>query len=209
MRMRLLLTLAVALCGLVPATPAQADSLLSGVLPGLVSPSDTPETCAASPSQPFSQFGDSNYYVLAPGGAFESGDPAWKLNGGAKVVRGNESFYVHDRADRQSLFLPEGSTATSPPMCFALGDWHFRFFVMGSGSVRVKVVVKSLLGVVSTLDGGTVRAGSTWKPSPEVELLLSNVCGLLATDAVSVRLTPVGDSDLRIDDVYLDPWKSG
>jgi hypothetical protein len=204
---RPLFVLVAALCALAPAAPAQAEGLLSGVLPGLVSPSDTPSTCDTTVSQPFARWGDGNYYVLAPGGAFESGDPAWKLNGGAKVVRGNESFYVHSRTDQQSLFLPDGSTATSPAMCFAPGDWHFRFFVAGTGSVRVKVVVKSLLGVVSTLDGGTVKAGSTWKPSPEVELLLSNVCGILATDSVSLRLTPAGDSNLRIDDVYLDPWK--
>ena len=159
--------------------------------------------------KPFSRFGDYNNYVLVPGGAFESGNPAWKLAGGAKVVRGNESFYVHGRYDQQSLSLPNGSTATSPAMCFAPGDWHFRFFVSGSGSVRVKVVVRSLLGVLSTLDGGTVKAGSTWKPSPEVELLLTNVCGVLATDSLSLRLTPTSGSNVRVDDVYLDPWKVG
>ena len=73
----------------------------------------------------------------------------------------------------------------------------------------MKVVVKSLLGVLSTLDGGTVKAGSTWRPSPEVELLLTNLCGVLATDSVSVRLTPTNGSNLRVDDVYLDPWKVG
>lgn len=201
--------LAVALCALAPASPAQAGGLLSGVLPGLVSPSDTPSVCDAQVVQPFSRFGDDNNYVLVPGGAFESGDPAWKLAGGAKVVRGNESFYVNDRYDQQSLSLPQGSTATSPAMCFAPGDWHFRLFVSGSGSVRVKVVVKSLLGVLSTLDGGTVKAGSTWRPSPEVEVLLTNVCGLVSTDSLSLRLTPTSGSNVRVDDVYLDPWRVG
>jgi hypothetical protein len=69
--------------------------------------------------------------------------------------------------------------------------------------------VKSALGVLSTLDGGSVRAGSTWKPSPEVELLITNLCGVLATDSVSLRLSPVGDSAVRVDDVYLDPWRVG
>jgi hypothetical protein len=206
---RPLFVLALAFCALVPAAPAKADGLLSGVLPGLVSPSDTPSVCDGSVVQPFARFGDSNNYVLVPGGAFESGDYAWKLGGGAKVVRGNETFYVNDRSDQQSLYLPGGSVATSPAMCFDPGDWHFRFFVSGSGSVRVKVVVKSLLGVLSTLDGGTVRAGSTWKPSPEVELLITNLCGVLSTDSVSLRLSPVGDSAVRVDDVYLDPWRVG
>ena len=206
---RPLFVLALAFCALVPAAPAKADGLLSGVLPGLVSPSDTPAVCDGSVVQPFARFGDSNNYVLVPGGAFENGDRAWKLSGGAKVVRGNETFYVNDRSDQQSLYLPGGSIATSPPMCFDPGDWHVRFFVAGSGSVRVKVVVKSLLGVLSTLDGGTVRAGSSWKPSPEVELLITNLCGVLATDSVSLRLSPVDDSVVRVDDVYLDPWRVG
>jgi hypothetical protein len=207
--MRRIFILAVALCALAPAAPAKADGLLSGVLPGLVSPSDTPSVCDTNAVQPFGRFGDYNKYVLVPGGAFESGDPAWKLAGGAKVVRGNESLYDRSRYDQQSLSLPNGSTATSPAMCFAPGDWHFRFFVSGSGSVRVKVVVKSLLGVLSTLDGGTVKAGSTWRPSPEVELLLTNLCGIVSTDSVSLRLSPTAGSNVRVDDVYLDPWKVG
>jgi hypothetical protein len=206
---RPIFVLALALCALLPAAPAKADGLLSGVLPGIVSPSDTPDVCDTNASQPFARWGDSNNYVLVPGGSFEDGASGWKLGGGAKVVRGNETFYVHGAGDRYSLYLPSGSSATSPPMCFAPGDWHFRLFATDSGSVRVKVVVRSLLGVVSLLDGGTVKAGSTWRPSPDVQLTLTNVCGVLATDSVSIRLLPAGDSDLRVDDVYLDPWRVG
>jgi hypothetical protein len=206
--LRPLLIVTAAFFALLGAPTAQASGLLSGVLPGLVSPSDTPDVCDTSVGQPFARWGDNNYYVLVPGGAFEDGGAGWKLSGGAKVVRGNESFYVHAAADRYSLDLPDGSSATSPPMCFAPGDWHFRFFAADYGTVRVKVVVKSLLGIVSTLDGGTVKAGSTWRPSPDVELALTNICGILATDSVSIRLTPTGGSDLRVDDIYLDPWRS-
>lgn len=209
MRKRPLFILAAALAALVMSTPAHAEGLLSGVLPGLVSPSDTPATCDESASQPFKRWGDDNYYVLVPGGAFEPNTPAWKLSGGAKIVLGNEPYYVHSSRDRYSLYLPSGSTVTTPPMCFDLGDWHLRFFSAGSGSVRVKIVVKSLLGVLSVLDGGTVSSGSTWRPSPEVGLLLTNLCGLLATDSISLRISPVNTAGLRIDDVYLDPWKSG
>jgi hypothetical protein len=209
MRKRPLCILALTLCSLAWAGPAHADSLLSGLLPGVVAPSDTPDVCDDSATQAFQRWEDQNYYVLAPGGAFEPGDPAWKISGPARIVRGNEPFYIHERSDGYSLYLPEGSSATSPAMCFAPGDWHFRLFTQGVGSVRVKVVVKSVLGVLSTLDGGTVRAGSTWRPSPEVELLVSNICSVLATDSISVRISPTNDSYVRIDDVYLDPWKSG
>jgi hypothetical protein len=207
--MRRLTVLLAALGALVFAAPAQADGLLSGVLPGLVSPSDTPQECDTSMSQPFAPWGDTSYYVLAPGGAFEPDQPAWKLAKGARIVSGNEPFYVHSASDKYSLYLPKGSTATSPPMCFAFGDWNLRFFFVGGGTVQVKIVVKSLLGLVSVLDGGSVSSGSAWRPSPKVSLLLSNVTGLLATDSISIRLLSGRSKDVRIDDVYLDPWKVG
>jgi hypothetical protein len=208
MRMRPLITFLVALCVFLPTAPANA-SLLGGLLPGLVATSDKPATCETGTSQPFARWGDTKNYVLVPGGSFESGAAGWKLSGGAKVVSGNEPFYVRSTADRYSLYLPAGSSVTSPPMCFGLGDWNARFFSAGSGSVRVKIVVKSLLGVLSVLDGGTASSGSTWKPSPQVGLLLTNVTGLLAVESISLRFVPANTAGLRIDDVYLDPWKSG
>jgi hypothetical protein len=208
MRKRPLIILFVALCAFAPAAPANAN-LLGGALPGLVSPSDKPATCDTSTSQAFARWGDTRNYVLTPGGSFEPGAPAWTLTGGAKVVAGNETFYIHSSADRYSLYLPAGSTATTPPMCFEAGDWNVRFLSAGSGTVRVKIVVKSLLGVLSVLDGGSVSSGSTWRPSPRVALLLTNVTGLLATNSISLRFVPANSTGLRIDDVYLDPWKVG
>jgi hypothetical protein len=60
--------------------------------------------------------------------------------------------------------------------------------------------------LVSILDGGTVSNDGTWKPSPQVGLLLTNVGGLLTTKAISIRITASSGSS-QIDDVYLDPWK--
>jgi hypothetical protein len=143
-----------------------------------------------------------------PGGSFEPGDAAWKLSGGAKVVPGNEPFYVRNRRG-YSLELPPGSSATTPPMCFTFGDWKLRFFAVGApGKLRVKVNVKSLLGVLSGLDAGTMSTGTTWQPSPEMGLLLTNLTGLLAVDSISLTFVQMGTTTLRIDDGYLDPWKS-
>jgi hypothetical protein len=205
-----LLTCAFAL--IVFTAPAAHAGLVSGLLPGLVSPSDTPSTCDTTATQPFKPWGDSSKYVLVPGGSFESGAPGWTLGSGAAVVSGNEPYYVNSRTDRHSLTIPAGSYATTPPMCFAFGDWHMRFFSASSSSastLRVKVVVKSLLGLVSVLDGGSASTNSTWQPSPRLGMLLTNVTGLLATDSVSFRFVPSANTSLRIDDVYLDPWKSG
>ena len=194
--------------------PLAHAGLVSGLLPGLVSPSDTPTTCDTTSSQAFAKVdGDKSYYVLAPGGSFESGAPGWTLGRGVTVVSGNEPWKVHGASDSHSLYIPGGSSATTPPMCFAPGDWHMRFFAASSSnslsSLQVRVRVKSLLGVLSILDGGKISANSTWQPSARLALLLTNLTGILATNSVSFQFVPSDGASWRIDDVYLDPWKNG
>jgi hypothetical protein len=172
---------------------------------GLVS-TDSASYCDPYSSTAFQAWGDESNYMLTPGGSFEEGTPSWKLSGGAKIVSGNEPFFIHSQKDRRSLYMPAGSSASTPTMCFAPGDWHMRFVGGGSGQVKVTVTVNSLLGVVSVLDGGTVSNDGTWKPSPKVGLLLTNVTGLLTTKAISLRFTATSGAS-QIDDVYLDPWK--
>jgi hypothetical protein len=170
--------------------------------------------CSPTATQAFASWGDQRNYTLLPNGSFENGSTSWALSGGAKVVAGNEPFHLNGRSDSHSLLLPAGSSAYSATMCFALGDWHLRFLMrnVGSqtGSLRVTVIVPSLLGgLLTILDGGTVSGNGTWQPSPRVQLLLSNVTSLLGTKAVAFRFTPTGrDAAYQIDDVYLDPWKS-
>jgi hypothetical protein len=172
-----------------------------------------PASGCGTASKVFAPWGDQDYYLLVPGGAFEAGTPTWAMSGGAKVIPGNEPFYVRSAQDKNSLYLPSGSSALSPTVCFGLGDWHARFFVrnVGSstGSLRVDVAVKSLLGLVSILDGGTVRGTGVWAPSPRIGLTFTNLCSLLGVKAVSFRFRAVGSgAAFQVDDVYLDPWKS-
>lgn len=169
--------------------------------------------CDPTASQVFAPWGDSSYYARLFNSNFESGSTGWSLTGGARIVSGNEPFFVGGADDRHSLLLPSGSSAYSGTVCFALADWHLRFFAKNVGSARgqlhVQVIVPSLLGVVSVLDGGTISAGSSWQPSPRLALLLCNVTSLVGTKAVAFRFTPVGaGAAFQLDDVYLDPWKS-
>jgi hypothetical protein len=98
-------------------------------------------------------------------------------------------------------------------MCFAPGDWHMRFFAQSSSSslssMRVNVKVKSALGLLSILDGGTISDNGIWSPSPRLALLLTNVTGILAVNSISFQFVPNDKASWRIDDVYLDPWKTG
>jgi hypothetical protein len=168
--------------------------------------------CDPSSSQVFSRFGDSSYYARMLNGGFESGSTGWVLSGGSRVVSGNESYYLSgNQSDSHSLLLPAGSSAYSGTVCFALGDWHLRLMMKRlstTGGLHVQVIVPSLLGILTVLDGGTVSGTTAWSPSPRMALLLSNVISLLGTKAVAFRFTPVGaGASFQIDDVYLDPWK--
>src|SRR5687767_13195318 len=64
----------------------------------------TPEASGCnSASKVFAPWGDYANYALVPGGSFEAGTPTWAMSGGAKVVAGNEPFYVSSRSDSKSL----------------------------------------------------------------------------------------------------------
>ena len=179
---------------------------------GLLGGGGSASYCDPSSTRAFAQFGDSSNYARMLNGGFENGSTGWVLGGGAKVVAGNEPYYLSgNRSDSHSLLLPAGSSAYSGTVCFALGDWHLRFMtkrLSSSGGLHVQVIVPSLLGILSILDGGTVSGNGSWAPSPRMELLLTNVTSLLGTSAVAFRFTPVGSgTSYQIDDVYLDPWK--
>jgi hypothetical protein len=163
--------------------------------------------CSNPTSNPFTPWSDYANYAFAPNGGFESGSTAWSLSG-ARVVSGNDPFYIHASSDRYSLSLPAGASATSPPMCISLLSGKMRFVTRGDSGAQLKVqilyqgLVSSVVGI---LDGGTISAGGAWHPSPEISMLGGTLP--LLTSSVSFRFTAVGGS-VGIDDVYLDPMKS-
>jgi hypothetical protein len=164
--------------------------------------------CPSATSTPFTAWSDYANYAFAPDGGFEAGASGWSLGGGARVVAGNESFYVHSKTDKVSLSLPAGASATSPGMCISLLSSKMRFVARGDAGSKVKVQIlyRGLLSsVLGILDGGTYTVGGSWKPSPQIGML-GGVLPLL-TSGVSFRFTAVGAA-VVIDDVYLDPMKS-
>src|SRR6476660_298694 len=164
--------------------------------------------CPSPTSTPFSAWSDYAHYAFAPDGGFESGGSGWSLSGGARAASGNESYYVHSRTDKTSMSLPEGASATSPPMCISLLSGKMRFVARGDSGSKVKgqIIYRGLLSsVLGILDGGTYSTGGAWKPSSEIGML-GGVLPLL-TSSVSFRFTAV-DGAAAIDDVYLDPMKS-
>ena len=199
----------IALCGVVIVA---ALALTTTAKAGLIG-TGSASYCDPTSEQVFAPWGDSFYYATLLNGGFEGGSTGWFLSGGARVVSGNEPFFVGHAGDSHSLLLPEGSSAYSGTVCFAFADWHMRLFAKNVGAargqLRVQVIVPSLLGgLLTILDGGTIGGNGTWAPSPQLKLALCNVTSLLGTRAVAFRFTPVGaGAAFQIDDVYLDPWK--
>ena len=164
--------------------------------------------CPSATSTPFSAWKDYANYAFAPDGGFESGGSGWSLSGGARAVSGNETYFVHSSADKTSVSLPKGASATSPGMCISLLSSKMRFLTRGDSgsSVKVQVIYRGLLSsVLGIFDGGTISSGGSWKPSPAIGMLGGTLP--LFTTSVSFRFTAVG-GNAAIDDVYLDPMKS-
>jgi hypothetical protein len=202
-KLRSVLLLSALLVAGAIATPAAN----AGVL--VKSANDCP---TQSTSKPFSNWGDSNNYFLAPGGSFEPGTTAWSLGGGAKVVAGNETYYVHGSSDSKSLYIPQGGYATSPTVCVGLSEPSIRWFSKQksllnlTGAMTVEVGFETSLGAV--VWAPVVGAGilnPSWSPSLPgvVEASLLPLIG--DKTPVQFRFRAV-TGNWWIDDVYVDPF---
>lgn len=158
--------------------------------------------------QPFLPWVDPAHYVLAPGGTFE-GDSGWTLSGGARVVAGNEPFYVHGAGEASSLSLPAGSSATSRAICVGIEHPTLRFFARrdGLGTLKVDVLFEDAAGAAREATIGHVTGTSGWQPTPVLPIVV-NLLTAGERTAVAFRFTPQGGADWRIDDVYVDPYRS-
>jgi hypothetical protein len=180
-------TLAVAAAVALPVATAQADLI-------------NLDACNLSPlSQPFAPWLDPAYYELAPGGDFESS--SWTLSGGAARVPGSEPFAATGTLGDWSLSLPAGASAQSPATCVDAAYPSIRFFTSGVGLVAVSVVYGDL-----TLPAGVATATGGWSPS--LEAITGSALVALTSDGsaqVSIRLTALV-GNVRVDDVFVDPW---
>jgi hypothetical protein len=161
--------------------------------------------------RPFARWLDPFSYTLVPGGTFEQGASGWTLSG-ARVVAGNEPFFVHGADEHFSLALPPGSSATSPSMCVGLLHPTMRFFARNQGSLlstlRVEVLFEDAGGSTHALPIGLALGDGRWHPTLPFPVL-ANLLALLPGEhtAVAFRFVPTGlGASWVIDDVYVDPY---
>jgi hypothetical protein len=183
---------ATAALALVPAAGASAALI------------DTSACDGAQLTQPFSQWGDSNYYKLAPGGDFEGSLSGWTLSGGAKKVAGGYAG--------SSVSIPAGGSVTTAATCVNAAYPSFRFFTKSSGGLlglvaaaKVDLVYHdNLLGLVA-LPAGVLLPSGQWKPTAPM-FTLAAVAGLVSDGEapLSIRITSVAGT-WNVDNVFIDP----
>jgi hypothetical protein len=187
-----------------------------GASAGTAAPKLSDCNVQSATQQPFLPWNDSHDYFLAPGGSMESDlTPAgWTLSDGAGLAAGNEPYDVTGNAsDGNSLGLPDGSSAQTPPICVTIHDPELRFFALNLGKKDAVLKVTSLFfgndGSWHTHNLGDVHASGGWVLTPPLKFHDSIQPGPDGTGLVSFVFTPEhGHSNWQIDDLYIDPLKS-
>ena len=199
------------------AMPACAAALAAAALVAAPAAANDDEAAAAGcPSIPttqaFAPWGDVADYFKAPGGDFESGAAAWDLTGGATAVDGSAPSAIGGADDQRSLALPAGSSATSPTMCIGIEHRTMRFFARGatSGAILVEAIYEKRTAKEKSVRVATVSVSDDWAPTKALPLIVNDIAASYDNALpVALRFTPVGTGTWQIDDVYVDPYRTG
>jgi hypothetical protein len=161
-------------------------------------------------STPFAQWGDTNSYFPVPGGSFEGAATTWSLSN-ASLSAGNEPFDVNDPGDSQSLTIAGNGSATSPYFCVDNTMSSLRLFaeqVSAGGDLQIAALVPRPDGVV-TVPVADLADGSmpAWAPTQPIT---GDSSQLGDSVMVALRFSVTGSAGAwAIDDVYVDPYRSG
>jgi len=194
---------------------AALAALLASAFPAIAS-AGCPQ---ATLSQPFTQFGDSSWYQLAPAGSFEAGAPGWVaqsgllglVQDGASVGAGNESYNLVPGS--HSLVVKAGSTAVSPFFCVSSEYPTFRFLARQPGGASASPLNVSLrwvnvLGVGVETGAGSLKSYGAWSPSPVLRLGESVPLWMPgSTLQVQLVFRAGSGGSWSVDDVFLDPYR--
>ena len=167
-----------------------------------------------SADTPFLQLNDSSSYFLIPGGSFEGSvdHVGWSLDN-ASLTLGNEPFQVSSSSDIQSLTIEGGGSATSPYFCVDNTITSLRFFAaqLDAGSdLQVDALVQKGHGVtdvpLADLADGSMPS---WAPTDPIDGGSDSLTGA-RTIQVALRFTaPSPTGSWQLDDIYVDPYRSG
>ncbi len=164
--------------------------------------------CGYELTQPFSAYGDTATYYLAPGGNAETGT-SWKLSGSASVATGKGILGLGTRV----FSLQAGGAVTSAPFCITADAPTMRLSVRDPGVdgavLRAEVIWTSADGKVFTIPVARIRSDRAGVRLVDPIFLIANLVPLLTqtvTTKIVLRFTSESGS-WQVDDVYIDPFK--
>jgi hypothetical protein len=181
---RLLLTIGGALCALV-------------AMPGAALAAECP---VQTTTQAFAQFGDTNQYYLAPGGAFET--LSWSKIGSVELSTQDDPFGL--AAGSYSVRLERSEAVRSMPICVDRTMPHLRFVGQGSGQLDVEVRVTYDGSTNSSSGSVSDSAHRAWAPSRFVSL---NTDAIPAGESATATITFRSQGGWRVDNVFIDPYR--
>jgi hypothetical protein len=175
----------------------------------VAAPAQALEACTTRTlSQPFTAWGDSNYYFPVTSGTFETGTTAWTLGSGVARVAGNEPWYAAGGGS-YSLQVPVGSSASTPTTCLTADEDSVRFFYKApaaAASLQVTITATSTNTNSVAMVSFTLKSPAAgWQVSPRISL--PDVRGTAGTENVTIKLAASGGA-WQIDDVLVDPSRT-
>jgi hypothetical protein len=187
----------------IPAIAAMALAVVSA-------PAAADNTGCSTPplTQPFSAWGDDNWYAIVPGqtdGNFDG--TGWTLSGGAQLV----SAHIASGDMGTVLDLPSGATAVSPATCvnpsYPTGRTMIRD-LLNPAAMSFSVSYQSPSGDWSTpVATDQLSGGLGWAPSSPVDLQPPNHSGWRLA---RFTFTAGGSGgDYQIYNFYIDPYSRG
>ena len=184
---------------------ATAITVAAAFAAGLSSGATTSALAAACPPPPTPVYAfpdDQTEYVMTTGGAFGAGSPAWTLTGGAARVADQAPDPFAPASSTGALYLPPGSSATSPCVTApGIVGW-VRLYAKSVGALDGRLSVQIIVHGTAYA-AGTVAPGAGWGATP---LLRSDAPLYKGAVTYQVRLTPVGPgAAFNVDDAWIDP----
>lgn len=198
------LWVSLALCGAVCSAAAVFAGSAAGAANG-----------SCETTKAFEQFGDGADYALLVNGGLENGNGGVQTTGGARIVAGNESFFLRGLSDDSSLELGSGDSAAFHAGCISRVFPSVRFVARSVGapatSLRVEVEYRDVNGGRQRVTVGTLAAAGygDWAPTPALTFLdPTQALTDQAHGTFSLILTPTGaGSRWQVDDLYVDPFR--
>jgi len=164
-------------------------------------------------SQVFASWGDTADYVPAPQGDAED-ISAWDVNDDVSLVNENAPF----SNGSHSILLGDGGEAVTPVMCVSTSHPTIRFFAANTGSpdstLEIEVIYEDIGGHRKKLKIARLRGSEDWRPSLVVPIHVNRLAAA-SEDGLTAVAFKFKAKDVKskgrgwkLDDLYLDPWKS-